>query len=76
MMVKIASDVVMEILFATNRFSRSDLREFTADNKMDLKELRSISEDIIRREFPNPEMWDEDFLHDSLDFWFTPDVTQ
>ncbi len=76
MMVKIASDVVMEILFATNRFSRSDLREFTAENKMDLNELRIISEDIIRRGYPHPEMWDEDFLHDSLDFWFTPDVTQ
>jgi len=45
-------------------------------NKMDLKELRSITEGIIRRGYPHPEMWDEEFLHDSLDFWFTPDVTQ
>jgi len=36
MMDKIASDVVMEIIFATNRFSRSDLREFTADNVLQL----------------------------------------
>ena len=76
MMGKIASDIGMEIIFATNRFSRSDPRKFTAENKMDLKELRSITEGFIRREFPNPGMWDEDFLHDSLDFWFTPDVTQ
>lgn len=74
MMGKIAADIGMEIIFATNRFSRSDLREFTAENKMDLKELRSITEAFIRREFPK--MWDEEFLHDSLDFWFTPDVTQ